>query len=395
MNKWLKWTLVASIVALLVATVLIIQVFKSDNRIRQVDEEQNRRADEYQPPISGKSTRGKTSPVQPVQQERKFRVWGKLYNSTGEPMPQERIDIIMKIQSTALAPDEKPFAQIRETDVDGGFEFAGVPKGEYYISAMTQYFHLIVNSDTNFDVKLLPFATINGKVVSDEGPVTGGKIIMKSQIVGTPFVMQVTSQIAQDGSFAFGMVRPSLVSVCAVSPDYAAAFIEPFEVEAGKVYPLEIKVKRGVTFTGTVIDESGKPVADATVSVGGDYDMFEIRTDVDGKFTTSALDSKDYVVVVRKEGFAITTGTISPGKQNLINVVHTGSVILDPAEDGTVVIRHSRGTHQIKVEAGKGATMQSIPCGDIIVDFVKKDGSKSSQAVRLTPDGVVVNVPNN
>lgn len=395
MNKWMKWTLAASIIALLLATYLIIQVFKSDNRSRQMEEEQERRAQEYQTALSDMPKNGTTNSVKPEVKEPKFRVRGKLYNFTGEPLPQERIELVSKIQSTALGPNDKHFVQIRETDKDGAFEFVLVPKGDYYIFSMTQYFHLVVSSDTNFDVKILAFATITGKVVSDEGPVTSGKVMMKSQIAGTPFVMQTTSQIAGDGSFAFGMVRPSLVSVCVVSANFAAGVVEPFEVSAGKEYPVEIRVKKGVTFVGTVIDEAAQPVPDASVIVGGDYDMIEIRTDTTGRFMTSALDSKDYVAIAKKDGYAMSTGTISPNKDNVLTLTHTGSLVIDPSEDGTVVIRHSKGTHQIKVEAGKAAVMQSIPCGEITLDFIRKDGTKTSQGVRLTVDGAVVTVPSN
>ncbi|MEQ1575049.1 MAG: carboxypeptidase regulatory-like domain-containing protein, partial [Vicinamibacterales bacterium] len=74
----------------------------------------------------------------------------------------------------------------------------------------------------------------------------------------------------------------------------------------------------GDRFTGTVVDSSGAPIADATVRLeASGTTVGELRTADDGRFAFTVAPSGTLRVVVTASGFAVATEIVSDGSRSV------------------------------------------------------------------------------
>jgi hypothetical protein len=67
--------------------------------------------------------------------------------------------------------------------------------------------------------------------------------------------------------------------------------------------PVTVRLSAGGVVTGTVNDEGGKPVGDATVSLVGYENVLEVQTTADGKFKLDNVPTGEMRIVARAAGF--------------------------------------------------------------------------------------------
>jgi hypothetical protein len=129
-----------------------------------------------------------------------------------------------------------------------------------------------------------------------------------------------------DGAFCLDGVKEGTYVVEAMAPGYAPSFSMSFAVQRSRdMSGIEVRMTKGGTLTGTVVDASGAPVANARVrtedneyvddlfqeALGGSFPTNatsrEARTDKAGRFVLEGLHQANYQVIVNATGFTDRT----------------------------------------------------------------------------------------
>ncbi|MCP3166662.1 carboxypeptidase-like regulatory domain-containing protein [Myxococcus qinghaiensis] len=123
--------------------------------------------------------------------------------------------------------------------------------------------------------------------------------------------------------------------------------VEPSQKAPGEV--LEGTVSQELaTFTGTVVDPSGQPIAGATVVING----INRTTDTAGKYFVSVTNTNGYVISVSKSGFAPDTDYLSASRLNITHVLPRAP------------IKQFSSTQNIVMETG--GLVVNIPAGSLV-----------------------------
>lgn len=159
--------------------------------------------------------------------------------------------------------------------------------------------------------------SVGGIVVDDAGkPVEGAKIRPSIDFKNRPGVTQLLGwgeQITTDaaGRWRFDNVPVSLgeVQVRINHPDFMPTWKtlprDEFGVKGVDSPVAKIVLDRGLTVTGKVVDESGKPIAGALVRTGVHNDVRESRTGTDGVYRLTGCQPQPTRIVAWAPGRAI------------------------------------------------------------------------------------------
>ncbi len=203
-------------------------------------------------------------------------------------------------------------------DKDGAFRFTGLPTGQYRIKAARPgsspdalWLHAGVPVEpgaANITVEVREEILVVGKVLYDDGTVPEVFTVSIGDETPTPFA-------SKDGSFA--VAGPSGNHNVVVSgPTFVKKFVPDVTIEATGVTDVgTINVERGRSVSGRVLDESGNPVAGASVAAGllltgggselniesEGFGVHETSTDERGWFTMTGFDPRPVVVVAQKD----------------------------------------------------------------------------------------------
>jgi protocatechuate 3,4-dioxygenase beta subunit len=124
----------------------------------------------------------------------------------------------------------------------------------------------------------------------------------------------------------------------------------PFEITAGILEEgIVIRMKRGPTIRGSVIDPDGAPLAGARVVAKAEHGLGQdVETDGDGRFRLPGLQTGDYEVVAThpRWGYAVAHVALPPsGAELALRLVRTGRVT------GVVVDSEGRALAGVRVDA--------------------------------------------
>jgi protocatechuate 3,4-dioxygenase beta subunit len=148
-------------------------------------------------------------------------------------------------------------------------------------------------------------ASVTGRVVSDA---TGDPIPNVRVALGTS---TSTSPVLTDGDGRFVLVAPAgRQSVIASKSGYARS--EPIAASAGQ--PIEIRLRRGATISGRVVDRFGEAVAAARVAAqttaanrANPTNVATVETDDRGEYRIAGLSAGKFLVVVNTVNGTTTT----------------------------------------------------------------------------------------
>jgi hypothetical protein len=220
------------------------------------------------------------------------------------------------------------------TDGEGTFKADGLEEGAYQITVNASGYMPppIQSAETGgaaVSFSLVPNARIRGRVTDEETgrPITAFTVGLSPTADGAMIPHHMKKPFGppknSDGSFEYVDVRPGTYFLIAEASGYAGGrseqiVIGPSERREG----VEIKLSRGATVVGKVVDGQGKAVGDATVSLeasseaagpGGPFlDIFkrqmrrdakETRTLPDGTYRLPNVLDGRYAVKVRHPGF--------------------------------------------------------------------------------------------
>ena len=167
----------------------------------------------------------------------------------------------------------------------------------------------------SFTMELESAWTVTGQVVDELGkPIAGANVSPSVQFrkrPGDERRMGVGTDLTTDadGFWRYEMVPSSkdYVHVSIDSPNYAPSrlSLKRAEYEAKPdVAPKTIALAKGLSVTGTVTDENGKPIEEALVRTKYANEIREAKTDKDGKYTLTGCESKLCRIVCSADGRA-------------------------------------------------------------------------------------------
>jgi hypothetical protein len=158
-----------------------------------------------------------------------------------------------------------------------------------------------------FVIRMTPASTVRGRVLQDEDgqPIAGAKVFVSSwQVLET----------AADGSFRIPGLPMRNHSLHVTAPGRACRGIH-FSTALTPQAELELRLVRGMTVTGRVVDEDLQPVANARIRVGSRVggpasDGLIFRSAADGTFTFDGMGPKE-------RPFWVSASVVSYGEGNV------------------------------------------------------------------------------
>lgn len=299
------------------------------------------------------------------------------------------------------------FNQSFQTNDEGEFEATGMPEGTYDILAAHPKYATLVRP--NFTMKLeepafvefrLPLgATVKGLVVDEEGkPIVGVRVgahrRKMEQLAGGGKIFlddstYKTTVTDKDGTFSLAGVAMGENVIesdkAGYEQDSRTLKVQPDKVDD----QVKITLKKTGFIAGTVVDEAGKPISTATVSltrykgIGGPYEnlqkeKFSVISDTSGTFKLSKLFNEGfYDVSVEHADYApgifplvaagteqltcmLERGGAISGRTEFIDRPSTPAVILLAAQ---TVIKGTTFTKEIKTEATGQFFFTNLPYG--------------------------------
>ncbi len=172
---------------------------------------------------------------------------------------------------------------------------------------------------TEKTIRMVRGKKIGGTVVDAEGkPVAGAQLSITTEATDTPSEMHyhlLYEQTAADGSWSLDGApwKVSGLSVQISHPRFIKAFPPAQDREDGR-YQLD----PGLTLSGRVLDQQGKPIPQAHITIGKDrWGRIDrpVAVDKDGSYTVYALTAESTSVTAEASGFApqIKPAVIKPG----------------------------------------------------------------------------------
>jgi uncharacterized GH25 family protein len=183
---------------------------------------------------------------------------------------------------------------------DGTFAFDKVVGREYSLSATTGdrvggpvSYRLTAKSDPVV-IHVSAGAKVVVEVADDDGkPIANASVKLED-------FAETTKPTGADGTVTLAPVQPGWVGVEVTAPGYGVGTAFGQAGSAGATATIHVKLHKGVAVSGRVIDEAGKPVAKAHVTVGEAWWMpasaGEATTDDKGEFTFAALAAGTHVL---------------------------------------------------------------------------------------------------
>jgi hypothetical protein len=237
------------------------------------------------------------------------------------------------------------------TNADGGFEYKGVPGGNYTLYIRAPQF----SATTVPNVKVVEGETLElGQIVLQSGGRVTGKVIdsaSKRPVEGARVqITQGSSRFvsggaapagglspnpvqstAADGSFAFAGLKGGALSLRILHDSYVSRKIDDVNPDvADKSQDLVIELDQGGEIIGSVLDQAGKPLAGMNVYlIGEDTSANQTQpTDKTGKFHFMGVTSGTFTVKAHRFGTvenggpvqAEATVDLAPGETEEVNL---------------------------------------------------------------------------
>ncbi|HEX7185369.1 MAG TPA: carboxypeptidase-like regulatory domain-containing protein [Thermoanaerobaculia bacterium] len=201
--------------------------------------------------------------------------------------------------------------QADRSDAEGNFRITDVIPGPVELSAQAPGWQRGTvaglelrggEEKSGIEIVLAPGAILKGRVLSPSGrPLPGAQVqtIFEDLAAGT--AMKNTDD---EGRYELDTLAPGNRTLEASHPDYGMARRQ-VELRPGE-NSLDFTLEGGNEVTGRVVDDAGRPVAGAQVTMiaHGVFQRFQDTSEADGSFRFAAVADGAYEAFASKEGFA-------------------------------------------------------------------------------------------
>lgn len=218
------------------------------------------------------------------------------------------------------------------TNDDGTYEILNVPTGNYKINATALGY--IYNASSQVFVPEVDYAvvdftldidnnfalnTIAGLLYVDgtKNPISNAKIVVKD---GSNNVVLVTNS-ADDGEFLITDLIDGTYTIETILSGYKSLVVNTFTVTGGAIYNvilymINVTVDIKGTYTGQILDSTGKPIFGAVVGLysitqSGERLVYLTKTNLEGRYMFGNVPEGDYVVKSKNIGASATTNGTS------------------------------------------------------------------------------------
>jgi hypothetical protein len=245
------------------------------------------------------------------------------------------------------------------TDANGEFTFEDLSPGDYNLICSLKGYRAQqpARAHTNGDrvvLEMLKEASVCGQVVdaNTNAPVTSFtcrvRIFYGEGMPTAPADTNVQTVNNAKGEYCIDGIPQSEYVVEAMAPGYAPSLSARFQVAPGKdVQGIVVRMSKGGSLSGRLVDPEGKPVARARITTHDDDwtdDEFtaslginlpsattpvDVRTDAEGRFQLPNLASATYQIIFEAPGFT--------------NLVKHGVSVTQGADQSLGDVRMSRG----------------------------------------------------
>ncbi len=263
-------------------------------------------------------------------------------------------DVEVFLRHAEYAESYEPFARGR-TDQDGVVTFAAVPIGKVRLTSVrgdsgsTE----IAPGENEYRFELETGVGVRGAIVDPAGGPVGGATVWLQTGGHAWWNGCPVATAGADGNFVLAQV-PAKASLAAFAPGFGpSAMVEVDTIDSSKPAPqvtLQL-TDGGGSLIGRVVDDSGAPIAGATVVAGAAPTRLDFRgmkvipqwtarhalTDEDGRFVMVGLKTGKQPVTARADRCGIWRGeaTIAAGAPTTIEVrLQAAATILGRVTDG-------------------------------------------------------------
>ena len=235
--------------------------------------------------------------------ERGHTVTGRVYDDSGRPLPEARVELVRQSDARLLVPRSSATA-----DADGVYELTGVPAGEHSLASQHEGFVrqvrdlTVVEGENRLDFRLRPGLAVSGRVVDETGaPVDGAEVALVGH-GSMPGLGRGTETSDEAGAFRIEGVEPGSYRLMAQKSGFAATTAEePVEVTAAPVTGLEVRLERGAVVRGRLLGAELTELAGAQVMAGrfGQRTSMPVMAGVDyeGRFRLEGVTEGEWTLM--------------------------------------------------------------------------------------------------
>ena len=263
---------------------------------------------------------------------------------------------------------------------------------------------LLPSADT---LDLEPATTVEGKVEGYDGlPIAGAKVNLSLLKLKWGIPLDVFNfrdeaiRTGADGRWSYRNMPLQGVRIRVEHPDFADAThdFKPGEVSPQGPNVVGMRMAKGLTVSGRVLDPAGNPVAGAQVARGPNgfthADSPWLETDRDGRFRVTQADRGSLVLTVRAKGLApeMQTVEVKPAMEPLILRLQPASTIR-----GRVVDRDGRHVAGARVSIGSWRGLNALPMSTATDDagrFALDDAPADTVLLEARKDGYTFSFQN-
>lgn len=310
------------------------------------------------------------------------RIEGVVVDSAGQPVAEAEVVAHPDFLSGAVPEDVGVRGwSVEATDGGGRFAFRGLPDGKYRVDASRggarggdqpgRHSATAATGDTGVRLVVESPGVVRGRVQLPDG----SSPPLFTVAIGYAPPLPVSSRT---GAFELPAVAPGKHDLTVRGPDFSPTIVRDVVVAEGQVRDVGVvKVAKGRTVSGRVLDAGGAPVAGATVALGmnliGDGrslvssvassfgDQLAMRrttSDADGRYAVSGIDPAKAMVIAAEHETAgrSAAASIPQGSESLtIDLVLAGVGSI-----AGVVAANGKPTAAQVVATPPGAPGQSI-----------------------------------
>jgi hypothetical protein len=279
------------------------------------------------------------------------------------------------------------------SDAQGAFLLENAPVGKSnviviapgYVRAEVPGVDVEEGKTAEIEIALETGSRLVGKVTAPDGAaIAGAGVFVRAEGERPSFFAAGRAQTDASGEYVVDGVEPG-EKLVSFSKDGFVSDTKRVNV-SGKEVRVDGRLDKGLEIGGLVVDNSGIPLADATVNVQSPTPgarFVEARTDANGGFRVEALPAGRYTFRARKQGYAdgVTRDVDISATRSVRIVMEAGGSIYgtvtgfrpEDAKDIVVVAAASQNSGaEARIDPSGSYRLDGVPLGQVTVTAISR-----------------------